>query len=212
MNGGFAEWTNNVTGADHMEEEHFSIVMLAVLTILEIILILLIRSKIRQEHLYTEKCEKMSAKVLSVKRERISYGRSAYTAHTFIVEAENGNKYRIVSHGLKAFTINEGNSVNILVPEGAIPRTEEDEYLESLYSEGEDSVNALSPEIKMHLSDYISQKYKDHPELYDISKIQNSSLVSDGSGYKKELIPMCLIAAVIGVIIILSVYFMITER
>ena len=64
----------------------------------------------------------------------------------------------------------------------------------------------------MHLSDYISQKYKDHPELNDISKIQNPSLVSDGGGYKSEIIPMCSIAAVIGVIIILSVYFMITER
>ncbi len=195
-----------------MEEEHFSIAMLAILTILEIIFILLIRSKIRQERLYVEKCVKMSAKVLSVKRERFRYGKSTYTSHTFIVKAENGNKYRIISRGLKAFTINEGNTVNILVPEGSIPRTEEDEYLESLYSGGEDAVNALSPELKMHISDYISKKYKDNPELYDVSKIKNPSLVSDGGGYKSEIIPMCSIAAVIGAIIILSVYFMLTER
>ena len=67
-------------------------ILLAIMAILEIVLILMLRSKLRTERKYAENCEKMNAVVKSASWKRSSPRNIMYS---FSVKADNGFTYDI---------------------------------------------------------------------------------------------------------------------
>lgn len=169
------------------------IILLLIMSALELILTIRIYSKIKAERTYANKCIKLSAVVKSVSSEKIS---SKYTEYSLTVKAENNYTYDIRTRSHTAFFIHENSTVNILVPKGAYGRTEQDNYYEQIYKQGTKALNLLSEEEKKNLNEYLDQKLKNFPLHLQ------PTLTSDGTGTKKEIIPMCCIAIIIAIFII----------
>ena len=133
--------------------------------------------------------------------------------YSFSVKADNGFTYEIHSCSARASIIKEGDSVEILVPEGASARTEEDEYYEMICKRGKKALDGLSEAEKKRLNDYLTRKSDEILASVNTGEVPKfPSLVPDGSGLKPEILPLCILIAVFAVIIVVAGVLMFTNR
>ncbi|SFC15696.1 hypothetical protein [Ruminococcus albus] len=190
-------------------EDRFEIVMLGVLTLLDIVLLINLRSKIKAERKYTSSCEKMSAVVEDISKKKLANS----MLYSFIVKAENGCTYNVSSSSFSSALIMKGSTVKILVPQGAPARTDEDKYMESVVMGGREALNSLSHEEKLRLNDYLSRKSDDSITAARMMMENNvATLASDGRELKNEIIPLGVLAGVVSLIILVFCFTVLFGR
>jgi hypothetical protein len=107
------------------------------MAVLDIVLILFLRKKITGERRFAEESERLSAEVQSVTASGTDVHKASYN---ITVRADNGCIYRVWSGSSAALTMKPGDTVEILVPEGAVPLMQEDEHFEEICRRGKDAV------------------------------------------------------------------------
>ena len=190
-------------------EERFKLVMLGVITLLDIVLLLNLRSKIKSERRFSSKCEKMSAVVEDISSTKLARG----ILYTFMVKAENGCTYNIGSSSISSAAIMKGSTVDILVPEGAPAQTDEDSYMQSIAAGGEEALRSLSHEEKLRLNEYLSRRAEQ--SITDAGMIMDNNvatLASDGRDMKREIIPLGVLTGVVSFIIIVLCFAAFLDR
>ena len=184
-----------------MEAEYrFHVVMFVKMIILEIVLIIIIVSKIKKEREYIRKSQKMKAVIRKADKD-MSY--SKYKSHKFVVKAENGYVYNVCSPSLKAKALIEGDTVEIYVPENNSGHYEDDDY-EAIFAEGTGGISRLSHEEKLRLNDYLDRRIQEGMKSFNNrgGKFERVRFVFDGGGEKSGIIVMSGVAAVIAFTII----------
>jgi hypothetical protein len=177
-------------------DERFQAICFVVMIILEIILIIMLVSKIRRELKYAGTNRRMTAMVESVRKTRIS---SKLTVYSFIVKARNGKTYEVCGSGLRASMIARGDIVQIFVPDGYVGM---DEHFESIVSGGKEAIRQLSDSEKESLSEYFKERINSICANAEMMKFP--TLISEGGGEKSEILHLLIITLFFAVVIIIT--------
>lgn len=177
-------------------EERVHFIAFLVMIVLEIILIIMLVSKIRRELKYAGTNGRMTAMVESVRKTRVN---SKLTVYSFIVKARNGKIYEVCGSGLRASMIQRGDIVQIFVPNGYVGM---DEHFESIVSDGKEAIRQLSDSEKESLGEYLKERIKSICDNAEMMKFP--TLISEGGGEKKEILPLLIITLFFAVVIIIT--------
>ena len=190
-------------------EDSVQIVFILIFALLDLVLIKLFISKISEERRAISRCEKMSAVIRSVTSQRIPSKRAFAPdsmMYIFVVKADNGCLYEVKSRSGTAYALKVGDTVEILVPDGASAMMEENERFDRIISGGKEALETLSQEEKVRLNEYLDRRFESG--MNHVSDIMNNnlpSLASDGRGKKQEIISVGVLAAVMSLFAVLCV-------
>ncbi len=187
-------------------EDNIQYVFILIMAALDLVLISRLRSRIREERKNIAGCEKMSALIGSVSSERIPSSRAfapGNMLYTFVVKADNGCIYKVRSNSGTAPALKAGDTVDILVPEGAAALVQDNEHFESIIRGGDQAIASLSHEEKVRLNAYLDQKLRSGTDtMYDLLNNNAPSLASDGRGHKPDIITLGAFTAVVSFFIV----------
>ena len=126
--------------------------------------------------------------------------------YIFVVKADNGCLYEVKSRSGTAYALKVGDTVEILVPDGAPAMMEENERFDRIISGGKEVLETLSQEEKVRLNEYLDRRFESG--MNHVSDIMNNnlpSLASDGRGKKQEIISVGVLAVVMSLFAVLCV-------
>ena len=196
-------------------EDNVQIVFILIFALLDLVLIKMFISSISDERRSVNRCEKMSAEIRSVTSQRIPSKRAFAPdsmMYIFVVKADNGCLYEVKSRSGTAYALKVGDTVEILVPDGASAIMEEKERFDRIISGGKEALETLSQEEKVRLNEYLDRRFESG--MNHVSDIMNNnlpSLASDGRGKKQEIISVGVLAAVMSLFAMLCVIHIIVD-
>jgi hypothetical protein len=181
--------------------------------LLEFAAIRIIISKVKANRRFIETSEEMNAVVTSKGSEKIRATNARYTRYLFSVDADNGNSYEICARGLRASLTDVGDTVKILVPEGAPPTLPKNEKFEYIIHNAKETLSTLSVEDRQEFNEYLSRQINHSSERaeYLLSGKRETVFAYQGSGLVSEIIGFIILAVLLAGFIVYVINFIITE-